>query len=455
MLNRLLNIAKTSILLNLTKTMSTSFSLKSTIGLCQMRSTNDKNHNRQLVQELFNRSKDKASFLFLPECCDYVGTSIDETLSLAEPLTGETVQFYKNLCKENSIWGSFGGIHEKIEDRNDGKISNTHIIINSDGEVAGIYRKLHLFDVDTPEFKFRESKVVEGGKEISLPVETDIGRIGLQICYDIRFPEPSVWLKSRGAQIILYPSAFALTTGKAHWDILNRCRAIENQCFIISAAQQGKHNEKRSSYGQAVVVSPWGDILARCTEELEVQFAEIDLNKIEKVERNMPCFSHRRPDVYSIDFKVRFQPIENFIFEKYPIDSRTIFYETEHCVAFTNIRCVVPGHVLVATKRIVPRVKEMTANENKELFETACKVSKVLDDYYGVESATITVQDGEHAGQTVKHVHCHVMPRKAGDFLNNDEIYLRLNEHDKEGTQEKRRDLQEMIDEAEIYRKLF
>jgi diadenosine tetraphosphate (Ap4A) HIT family hydrolase len=274
-------------------------------------------------------------------------------------------------------------------------------------------------------------------------------------CYDIRFPEPSVWLKSRGAQIILYPSAFALTTGKAHWDILNRCRAIENQCFIVSAAQQGKHNEKRSSYGQAVVVSPWGDVLARCTEELEVQFVEIDLGKIEKVERNMPCFSHRRADVYSIDFNVQFERVKDFVFEKYPIDSRTIFYETEHCVAFTNIRCVVPGHVLVATKRVLPRVADMTAAETKELFAVACKISKVLDEYHQAKSTTITVQDGEYAGQTVRHVHCHVMPRKPGDFEHNDEIYVRLNEHDKDGCEEKKRGLQEMIDEAEVYKKLF
>lgn len=240
---------------------------------------------------------------------------------------------------------------------------------------------------------------------------------------------------------------------------MNRCRAIENQCFIVSAAQQGKHNDKRSSYGQAVVVSPWGDIIARCTEELEVQFAEIDLSKIEKVERNMPCSSHKRPDVYSLKFKVQNEfSVPNeipFIFEKHPIDPRTIFYETEHCVAFTNIRCVVPGHVLVATKRLIPRVEDMNETETHELFDSACKISKVLDEYHDAKSTTITVQDGEFAGQTVKHVHCHVMPRKPGDFENNDEIYVILNEHDKEDTTVRRRDLSEMIEEAETYKKLF
>lgn len=170
----------------------------------------------------------------------------------------------------------------------------------------------------------------------------------------------------------------------------------------------------------------------------------------------MPCFSHRRPDVYSLDFHVQQLPSDApFIFEKYPVDRRTIFYETEHCVAFTNIRCVVPGHVLIATKRLLPRVDDMTEAEQKDLFTAACKISKALDEFHNAKSTTITVQDGEYAGQTVKHVHCHVMPRKPGDFEHNDEIYIKLNNHDKVDTQEKRRDLQEMIDEAQAYKKLF
>lgn len=280
------------------------------------------------------------------------------------------------------------------------------------------------------------------------------------ICYDIRFPEAALWLKKQGAQVITYPSAFAMATGKAHWDILNRSRAIENQCYIISAAQKGNHNEKRASYGHAISVSPWGDVLSECSDELEVKFAEVDLQKIAKVESNMPCFSHRRADVYDIDvMKVANYTTpassQPFLFEKYPIDAKTIFHETEHCVAFTNIRCVVPGHVLIATKRCIPRVEDMTVAETKDLFVTACKIAKVLDNYHEAKSTTITVQDGEFAGQTVKHVHCHIMPRKPGDFEHNDEIYIKLNEHDKELTTSPRRHIQEMIDEAQIYKKLL
>lgn len=362
----------------------------------------------------------------------------------------------------SKMWMSFGGIHEKVIDDDGnatGKIFNTHVVINSDGQIAGLYRKLHLFDVNTPDFKFRESKIVEGGKGLSRPIDTPIGKVGMLICYDIRFPEAAIWLKKQGAQIITYPSAFSVSTGQAHWEILNRSRAIENQCYIISGAQQGSHNAKRASFGHAIGISPWGKILTECKENLEVQFIEIDLESITKIEDSMPCFQHRRNDVYDIDVMQVANDLEpptteHFMFEKNPVDRRTIFFESELCVAFTNIRCVVPGHILVCTKRCISRVEDMTISESKDLFASACRIAKALDDYYEAKSTTLTVQDGEFAGQTVKHVHCHVMPRKEGDFLNNDEIYTRLNEHDKAPTSP-RRSLQEMIDEAQIFKKLL
>lgn len=149
------------------------------IGLCQMRSTEDKIFNRDQVAQLMKKSSGKARMLFFPECCDFVGRDAEETISLSEPLDGDTVNYYKEMCRENKLWASFGGIHETIPGTS--KIFNTHIIINDEGTIVASYRKLHLFDVDTPEFKFRESKVVEGGKAISFPVETPLGKIGLQI----------------------------------------------------------------------------------------------------------------------------------------------------------------------------------------------------------------------------------------------------------------------------------
>jgi len=171
----------------------------------QMRSTNDKKFNREQVSELVERSKGKSSILFLPECCDYVGSNVDETISLAETLSGETVNFYKDLCVTNKLWISFGGIHEIATDdagKETGKIYNTHVIINSKGEFAGIYRKLHLFDVETPEFKFRESKIVAKGHGLTKPIDTPVGKIGMQICYDIRFPELALSMNSLGCKML-------------------------------------------------------------------------------------------------------------------------------------------------------------------------------------------------------------------------------------------------------------
>jgi predicted amidohydrolase/diadenosine tetraphosphate (Ap4A) HIT family hydrolase len=355
---------------------------------------------------------------------------------MAEPLNGDTIQFYQKLARDNKMWMSFGGIHEADLDEAGNKtnlVRNSHILINDTGNLVATYRKLHLFNVDTPEMKYRESKIVRAGDEIIPPIDTPAGKLGLQICYDIRFGEVSSILRKLGAEILTYPSAFSYSTGKAHWEILNRSRAIENQAFVISAAQIGDHNKKRKSWGHAMIVSPWGEILAECSNELECKVAELDLDEIQKVKNNMPCFEHRRDDVYRLE-ALKKTPVTNtcdyYLFENNKVFKETIFYETELCYAFTNIRCVVPGHVLVATKRVIPRLSDLSLEETKDFFVTICKVQKVVESYHGAKSATVTVQDGPEAGQTVKHLHCHVMPRKPGDFEDNDEIYVQLQNHD-------------------------
>lgn len=151
-------------------------------------------------------------------------------------------------------------------------IYNAHLIIDNFGQLMAKYQKLHLFDVDTPEFKFRESSAVNGGSTIVAPLQTPVGQLGLMIvnidhidklkyiiniynfqCYDLRFPELSTILRKQGANVLTYPSAFAMSTGKAHWEVLLRSRAIETQCFVIASAQIGFHNEKRESYGHGIV----------------------------------------------------------------------------------------------------------------------------------------------------------------------------------------------------------
>uniref|UniRef100_A0A182MYV1 Nitrilase and fragile histidine triad fusion protein NitFhit n=1 Tax=Anopheles dirus TaxID=7168 RepID=A0A182MYV1_9DIPT len=434
------------------------------IAVAQMRSTNDKQHNMVQIQTITERAKAKdVQFIFFPECCDYVGTHREETLKLSEPLTGPTVEKYKNMARENNVWLSFGGVHESITDETDPgqevkNIYNTHILINNAGELVACYRKLHMFNVVTPEFKFRESETVRSGSALVPPIETPIGRIGLQICYDMRFGEASTILRKQGADILTYPSAFAVSTGRAHWEVLLRARAIENQCFVVAAAQIGFHNKKRESYGHALVVNPWGTILGQANDQdLDVVIAELDFDKLNSVRTNMPCFEHRRDDVYNLSARVGLPSVYGSPNEKkksfggIEIQPETIFYESEHSFAFTNIRCVVPGHVLVTTKRAAARLPDLSPAQINDFFQTVCKVQKAAERLYDASSSTVTVQDGPDAGQTVFHVHCHIMPRHVGDFPENDQVYGELNRHDKE-PERPRRPIEEMATEAANFR---
>uniref|UniRef100_A0A7G3AB05 Nitrilase and fragile histidine triad fusion protein NitFhit n=1 Tax=Lutzomyia longipalpis TaxID=7200 RepID=A0A7G3AB05_LUTLO len=432
------------------------------VAVCQMRATNDKEGNFQQVQSLVEQAKSKgAYFVFLPECCDFVGENRQETLKLSENLGGNLMKAYRDLAAKNGVWLSLGGLHEIPSDAPDppSKIFNCHVLIDSTGNVAASYRKLHMFNVDTPEFRFRESEVVAQGPGIVMPIETPIGSIGLQICYDVRFPEVSGILRSRGAQILTYPSAFAYTTGLAHWETLLRSRAIENQCYVIAAAQMGYHNRKRRSYGHAMIVDPWGVVVADCGEkELDLAVVDVDLDKVASVRRNMPCEEHRSScqDIYTrLPLRIHPENQEGFTFGGFPIPKETIFYESAHSYAFTNIRCVVPGHCLIATKKPSKRLSDLSTEEIGDFFNAAVVVQSVLEEFHGVAASNVTVQDGKEAGQTVPHVHCHILPRRENDFSYTDKIYSELRRHDSTPADSNRRPLDEMIAEAAKYREVL
>ncbi|KAG5329010.1 NFT1 protein, partial [Acromyrmex heyeri] len=270
------------------------------IAVCQMRSIADKVKNLQVVSELAAEAKRRsATIAFFPEACDFLADNKKDIVTMAEPLTGLTVTAYKEIAIKNNIWLSLGGIHEASD--NVEKIYNTHILINNEGELVAMYRKLHLFDMDNKDTGVRlmESDYVLKGIEIVPPVSTPIGKLALSICYDMRFPELSITLRNMGAQVLTYPSAFTYETGAAHWEVMLRARAIENQCYVIAAAQTGAHNKKRKSWGHAMIVDPWGTIIAQCTDKLGIAMAEIDLTLLEKIRKDMPCEQHRRNDLYS------------------------------------------------------------------------------------------------------------------------------------------------------------
>lgn len=195
------------------------------------------------------------------------------------------------------------GIHEPATGGK--RVKNTLIWIDEGGVIQQRYQKLHLFDVEIKGGPvLRESKSVEPGSSIVAPFPTSLGSMGLMICFDLRFPALSARIRDLGAQILTYPSAFTVPTGKVHWETLLRARAIETQSYVIAAAQVGAHNEKRLSYGHSMIVDPWGTVIAEAggveewKGEPEISVSEIDLEALEKVRREMPL--HPRRDVINV-----------------------------------------------------------------------------------------------------------------------------------------------------------
>ncbi|KAJ3584940.1 hypothetical protein NHX12_013663 [Muraenolepis orangiensis] len=272
-----------------------------------MRSTADKEANFSVCKRLVEAAREAgACMVFLPEAFDYIGSSRDQTLAQAESLTGDTVSRYSLLASKLGVWLSLGGFHERGHDwENDRRIYNSHVVINDQGSVAAVYRKAHLFDVELPGrgVSLKESVTTIPGPALTPPVQTPIGKVGLGICYDLRFPEFSLALQRQGADILTYPSAFTVATGSAHWEVLLRARAIETQCYVLAAAQVGHHNSARSSWGHALAVDPWGTVVADCGGEEEggsgsMVLVEVNLDKVRETRRSMPVQQHRREPVF-------------------------------------------------------------------------------------------------------------------------------------------------------------
>lgn len=227
-------------------------------------------------------------------------------MSLCQPVsTSQFVLGLQNEAKKHSL-PIHVGLHEPLDSKAGAdqpkKIKNTLVWIDEKGDITQRYQKLHLFDMDLSDTggpKMKESDSIEAGGSILPPFDTALGKVGSLICFDLRFPEVALALKRQKADIITYPSAFTPATGAAHWHALLRARAIETQTYVIAAAQVGAHNEKRTSYGHTIVISPWGEVLAELggaeekkekgdAWEPEIVLAEIDLDVSNKIRREMP-----------------------------------------------------------------------------------------------------------------------------------------------------------------------
>ena len=440
------------------------------IAVLQMTSTSDKLRNRSKCQSLLQKAKSYgAQAAFLPEAFDFIGESAKQTIELAESLSEKdgTISFYQSLAANLNISLSLGGFHEALENEDKEKLSNTHIFISSKGQIIGRYAKTHLFDVEIPErsIRLKESDYVQPGRKIANPVplleEQDKFQVGLAICYDMRFPELAMALCKRGANILTFPSAFTVPTGSAgHWSTLLKARAIENQCYVVAAAQTGRHNNKRTSFGHACVIDPWGTVIAECPEGEEMVVAELSLEKIVEVKKNMPVELHRRSDLYALatkDFQVgdeQNSDQKTFRFADIDIPGKSVVFTSRCSLVLVNRKPVVPGHLLVIPKIPARRVQDLDVDQVQDLFLTVQAAQKLSESFFQAESSTLSVQDGPDAGQTVAHVHVHILPRKPGDFANNDDIYDELHTHDK-GDNVQWRSYEEMFEEALRLRQHF
>ena len=268
----------------------------------QLNSNEDKDRNLEAADRLTRAAAaDGAELVVLPEKFNVLGTTEDYERG-AEPLDGPTIGWARATARELEIDLVPGSFPERREGRE--KLCNTSVHIGPDGDVRAVYRKIHMFDVEVGGQVFRESAAEEPGDEIVLS-RTDAGlALGLTVCYDLRFPELYRILAVRGARVVTLPAAFTKVTGHAHWDILIRARAIENQAFMVAAGQIGPHRPDRETYGGSVIVDPWGEVLARAPDAVDGPRAEtfvaadLNLERQDEVREKLPSLANRVATAY-------------------------------------------------------------------------------------------------------------------------------------------------------------
>jgi predicted amidohydrolase len=271
------------------------------VAVIQLSSQDDVNANLARVRELvLEAGRSGAELVALPENFAFMGEE-SKKREIAERVdddpAGPITSALRLAARDARVWLVAGGMPERSDDPD--RPFNTSLLFEPDGRLVSRYRKVHLFDVDLPDgTKLLESGATTAGSE---PVVNEIsGRagkpfgLGMTICYDLRFPELYRRLGDRGVRVVTVPAAFTLTTGKDHWHVLLRARAIENQVYVLAPAQHGKHPRGRQTYGKSLIVDPWGDVLAQCAEGEGFAMARLDFAAQDRVRASLPCLSHRR-----------------------------------------------------------------------------------------------------------------------------------------------------------------
>jgi deaminated glutathione amidase len=266
------------------------------VACVQLTSRSDKAANLEKAEGLVTKAAATgADVVVLPEKWNAIGDP-DVLHAAAETLEGgESVEAMARWARTHGITLVGGSITERRESRE--KLSNTSIVFDSEGSIMGVYRKIHLFDVEVGGHVYRESDAEEPGDE-PVVLDAEGWRLGLTVCYDVRFPELYRILALEGAEFVTVPAHFTLYTGKDHWELLLRARAVENQYYVVAAAQIGETVPGRLSYGRSLIADPWGTVIATAPDEETVIAAELDRRRLEDVRAKLPSLASRQADAY-------------------------------------------------------------------------------------------------------------------------------------------------------------
>ncbi len=261
------------------------------VAACQVNSRSNRAENLAAAVAMGERAAAAgADIAVLPEYVDYLGPAEGEPTP--EPVDGEFATTFAEAARLLSMWVVAGSFHETGPDT--AHTYNTCLVFDREGVLKATYRKVHLFDVDIPGgVAFQESRSVAPGTELC-SVDVDGVPFGLSLCYDLRFPELYRRLAVDGAPVLLVPAAFTAHTGRHHWEVLLRARAIENQCYVIAAGQTGEHEPNRSCYGHSMVVDPWGTVVARAAGEVDLFLADLELDRLARIRSELPSLANRR-----------------------------------------------------------------------------------------------------------------------------------------------------------------
>ena len=268
------------------------------VMLAQMDSKDNREENQAAAEKMIFQAADQgADLLIFPETVDYIGKNLKEhALDLTQG--GSWQDFFAEKAKQYGMYLHGGSITEKNKE---GKPYNTSLFFDPEGQLIAKYRKMHMFDVEVTDGPaYRESAGTTAGNEI-VTVDTKLGKLGLSICYDLRFPELYRLQAMGGAKLLIVAANFTRATGAKHWEILLRARAIENGCYVLACNQCGE-KEAFAAYGNSMIIGPDGSILARAGDEVTMISADIDLEEVEKVRQEIPSLANRREDVYHLGY---------------------------------------------------------------------------------------------------------------------------------------------------------